>query len=182
MLKLSDNPPCRYPQAGSLREYQGTWWVGHTRSRFEKAFAWRLLKSGIPYYLPMVEKTRLSGGRKRTVLSPLFSSYVFFCGDAAQRYEAMTTNCLCQTLPVEDRDTLVEQILAIETALASKTPLDPYGRKAVGRRCRVRAGALAGYEGVVVREQGRARIVLEVSILGQGAALEIETDLLDPID
>jgi hypothetical protein len=35
-------------------------------------------------------------------------------------------------------------------------------------------------EGTVVRWDGRTRIVLEIGILGRGASMEIDADLLEP--
>jgi transcription antitermination factor NusG len=60
--------------------------------------------------------------------------------------------------------------------------MDPYPFAAVGRRCRVTAGPLEGMEGIVVRRDKLARLVLEVSILGQGASVEIDADLLEALD
>ena len=74
MLRLSDSPPVLTPGVQSLKDLCGRWWVGHTKSRFEKAFAWDLLRRGIGYFLPMVERVRISGGRKRRLMAPLFPS------------------------------------------------------------------------------------------------------------
>jgi len=182
MLKVSDNPPVLSPGHESLAELAGSWWVAHTKSRFEKAFAWDLLRRGIGYFLPMIERLRVSGGRKRRLLAPLFPSYVFFCGSDEDRYVAMTTNRLCTAIPVHDQTRLVRELTAIEIALAGKAQLDPYPFAAVGRHCRVKGGCLRGVEGVVIQRNGRARIVLQVAILGQGASIDIDADLLEPID
>jgi len=77
MLKISENPPILPPEVKTVSELTGQWWVAHTKSRFEKAFAWDLLRRGIGYFLPLVERVRVSGGRHRRVLAPLFPSYVF---------------------------------------------------------------------------------------------------------
>ena len=103
MLKVSQNPPMRPPRHESVACMEGRWWVAHTRSRFEKAFAWDLAARGIAYFLPMVQRVRLSGGRRRRVFLPLFPSYVFFCGGDKDRYSAMATNRLCRTLDVADQ-------------------------------------------------------------------------------
>jgi len=181
MLKLAENPPIVPPQHQSVLEMSGRWWVGHTKARFEKSFAWDLLRAGVAYFLPMVERVRVSGGRKRRVMMPLFSSYVFFCGDDDARYAAMTTNRLCRTLEVTDQPALTAELAAIEKALAGKAVLDPYPHAAVGRRCRVAAGPFRGLEGVVVHRNRLAKIVLEVHMLGQGAMMEIEADLLEAV-
>ena len=182
MLKISENPPVLPPGVETLADLPGRWWVGHTKSRFEKAFAWDLLRQGIGYFLPMIERVRVSGGKKRRVMAPLFPSYVFFCGSDEDRYQAMTTNRLCQALEVLDQTTAVRELAAVEKALAGKAELDPYPFAAIGERCRIIAGPFTGLEGVVVQRNGMARLVLEVSMLGQGAALEIEASLLEAAD
>jgi transcriptional antiterminator RfaH len=182
MLKPSDNPPVLAPWVESLSELKDQWWVGHTKGRFEKAFAWDLLKRRIGHFLPLMERVRFTGGRKRRVMLPLFSSYVFFCGSEEDRYAAMATNRLCKTIEVIDQESLVKELLSIEKALLGKARLDPYPFAAVGKACRVAAGPFAGIEGSVIERSKVSRLVLHVGILGQGAAMEIDSDLLEPID
>src|SRR5438105_2419012 len=76
MLRVEENPPAQSPVVEDLASAPGRWWVAHTRSRCEKALAWDLLRRGIVYFLPMVERVRMSGGRKRRFLLPLFPSYL----------------------------------------------------------------------------------------------------------
>ena len=169
------------PSTESVADLQGIWWVAHTKARFEKAFAWEMHSKGIGYYLPMIQRVRISGGRKRRILAPLFMSYVFFCGSDEDRYTAMTTNRLCQTIEVPDQPRLAEELRFIEQALGGQAELDPYPFAVVGQRCRVTAGPMIGLVGTVIRRDKLARLVLAVSMLGQGASLEIECDLLEPI-
>ena len=164
-----------------MSELQGKWWIAHTKARFEKAFAWNLLKREIGHFLPLVERVRISGGRKRRVMMPLFSSYVFFCGPEEDRYTALTTNRLCQTIEIVDQETLIHELLMIESALNRQAELDPYPFAAVGQRCRIKAGPFMGLEGKVVDRSKMARLVLEVGILGQGAVIEIDADLLESV-
>ncbi len=180
--RVAENPPMVPFDVETLTTFVGTWWVAHTKSRFEKVFAWDLVERGIGYFLPMVWRAKISGGRKRRFLLPLFPSYVFFCGDDEDRYTAMTTKRLCQAIKVVDQNDLVTEMAAIERALNGKATLDPYPFAAVGRRCRITSGALRGIEGVVVQRNKLARIVLEVTMLGQGVVMEVNADLLEPAD
>ena len=181
MLKLSENPPVLSPLAQKLTDLRGHWWVAHTKARFEKALARDLLRHGIGYFLPMVERVRFSGGRKRRVLAPLFTSYLFFCGSEQDRYTAMTTNRICQTIEVVDQPKLITELTAIESALKGKVELDLYPHPAVGQRSRITGGPFMGLEGTVVRRGKRARIVLQVSFIRQGAVMEIDADLVEAI-
>ena len=192
MLTLSENPPVLWPPdaaVDALHTLAAPWWVAHTKARFEKAFAFDLLARRVSYFLPMVERVRVSGGRKRRAMMPLFPGYVFFCGTRDDRHQALATDRLCQVIEVADQSRLVRELAALHKALATGGGrLDPYPFAAVGNRCRVTAGPFRGLEGVVVHcdagAAGRrgARLVLEVGILGQGAAMEIDADLLEPAD
>lgn len=182
MLKLADNPPILSPIAPSLRAMTGQWWIAHTRARFEKAFAFDLLARGTGYFLPLIQRVKMSGGRKRHVMLPLFPSYVFFCGTEEDRYAALATNRLCRVIETVDQAGLLAELTSLETALACKAVLDPYPFAAVGRRCRVRSGPFEGLEGVVIERDGPTRLVLQVKLLGQGASMEIDADLLEPVE
>lgn len=184
MLKLSENPPqLSLPEAGAtVADLTGLWWIAHTKSRSEKAFAWDLQAVGVGYYLPMVRRTTISGGRKRQVMKPLFTSYVFICGDKNSRLKALNTGRLCAVLPVTDQTRLVTELGTIQRALAGSPELDLYPFAAVGRRCRVTAGPFMGMMGIVVRRTTRATLVLEISVLKQGASLEIDLDLIEPVE
>ena len=182
MLKFSDNPPMRPHGTGSLADLPGQWWVAHTKARNEKALAWDLLRRRIGYFLPLRERLTFSGGRKRRGLRPLFPSYVFLCGDEDDRYVAMTTGRICRTIEVFDQATLIDELVAIERALAAKADLERYPGPAIGRRCRVIAGPFENLEGIVVQLAAKARFVLQVHTLGEGAALQIEAGLLEALD
>ena len=179
---MSENPPMFPPGISSITGITGQWRVAHTKARCEKAFAWDLLRRKIDFFLPLIERTRIYRGRKRKVLIPLFPSYVFFCGSDEDRYKALLTDHLCQTLEVSDQKHFIEELQAIELAILNKASLEIYPQPAIGQRYRITAGALKGLEGVVIQKSKRTRLVLEVKLLGQGAVMEIDSELLEPVE
>lgn len=181
MLSPKDNPPIASPDA-PVSSFAGVWYVGHTKARFEKAFAWDLLRLHASYFLPMVERLTFSGGRKRKGLMPLFPGYVFFAGEEQTRYSALATDRLCQVIQVKDQATLVRELSSLQLALQSKAALDPYPYAVVGSRCRVAAGPFEGIEGTVVQREGLFRLVLQVGLLGQSVAMEIDPAAVEPIE
>ncbi len=181
MLRPSDNLPMLSPLAGSVSDLQGRWWVAHTKGRFEKAFARDMLNRGVGYFLPLRERVKITKGRKRRSLIPLFPSYVFFCGTEEDRYAAKTMNRLCQTIEVPEQTRLIRELSNIERVISDGAQLAPYPFATKGRRCRVKAGPFQGLEGIVVQWASLARLVLQIHVLGQGVALDIEADLIDPV-
>ena len=181
MLKLSDNPSTTFPDGTSVSAMPGIWWVAHTKSRQEKAFARELQGKGISYFLPLVEKVTIIRGRKFRPLMPLFPGYVFACGDAESRLRMFTGNRIARTIPVADQARLVGELTQIQKALEAEATFDPWPYLHEGRRCRVTAGPFIGIEGTIARRSDVTRLVLSISLLGQSVALEIDASLLEPV-
>jgi transcription antitermination factor NusG len=179
MLKLSENPPTIWPAVDSLASLGDRWMVAHTKARCEKALAWDLLRQEVAYFLPMMERISISGGRKRHVVLPLFPSYIFICGNDDDRYTALATNHVCQVIEVADTQRLIRELSAVERVTKCRAELDLYPSLPVGQQCRITAGPFSGLEGTVVRRDATARFVLRVDFIGLGAAMEVDADLLE---
>lgn len=157
------------------------WLAVYTKARQEKSLARELLKYQIPFYLPLVQKTNVSRGRKRTSLVPLFGGYVFLFGSEEERLRALTTNRISRILVVEDADQLVFDLHQLRQLIAAGMPLTIESRMGPGQQVRVRGGPFAGLEGTVLQRRGQARLLVSINFLQQGASVEIEDFMLDPL-
>jgi len=182
LLKPSENPPTIWPEGKPIYDFTGLWWVAHTKSRNEKALAQDLIRKDISYFLPMSWKVRRRKGRKICSLLPLFSGYLFFCGEENQRIELLQTNRVANLIEVKDQKRLSDELLQIEQALRTGAPLVPYRYVKTGQHCQVIAGPLADLQGIVVRTRNTTRLVLQIDMLGQAASVEIDTDMIEVID
>jgi transcription antitermination factor NusG len=182
LLKVSENPPLAWPSEQALADFAGQWWVAHTRSRNEKALAQDLIARQVNYFLPMIWKMRHARGRKIKSLVPLFSGYVFFCGDEQQRQQVLKTNRVANLIVVKDQQRLVTELSAIEKALKAGAVLQKHRYVKAGARCRVTGGPLRDIEGVVQQSGAAARLILKVDMLGQAASVEVDSDLTEIIE
>ena len=182
MLKVSENPPIIWPQVESIRDFEGQWWVVHTRSRNEKALAHDLISKDISYFLPMSWKIRRKSRRTIRSLLPLFNGYLFFCGQENQRVELLKTNRVAHLIEVENQQKLLDELVQVDQALRSGAPLTPHKYIKAGQRCRVIAGPLIGLEGIVVRSKNATRLVLQIDMLGQAASVEIDIDMMEVLE
>ncbi|MDT8304032.1 MAG: transcription termination/antitermination NusG family protein, partial [Sedimentisphaerales bacterium] len=181
-LKVSENPPIIWPQTESIRDFEGQWWVVHTRSRNEKALAHDLISKDISYFLPMSWKISRKSRRKIRSLLPLFSGYLFFCGKENDRVELLKTNRVAHLIEVDNQQKLLDELVQVNQALQSGAPLTPHNYIKEGQKCRVIAGPLMGLEGIVVRSNKAARLVLQIDMLGQAASVEIDIDMIEVLD
>jgi len=158
------------------------WHVLHTRSRQEKAVERALAGQGIEVFLPTVNRTMFYGHRKRTVQTPLFSGYVFMRGDADATYAAINTRRIARIVPVIQQERFVHEITQIRLTLEATDAFFPSPYLEVGTRVRVSRGPLKDVEGVVELRRFPNRLVLQIQTLGRATGLEIDADLLEPIE
>jgi transcription antitermination factor NusG len=182
LLKASENPPINWPEEESIRDFTGLWWVAHTKSRNEKALAHDLIGKNINYFLPMTWKVQRRKHRTLRSLLPLFSGYLFFCGEENERVEVLRTNRVANIIEVKDQQKLLDELLQIEQALVAGAPLTPYKYIKTGQRCKVIAGPLLDLQGIVVTTKNETRLVLQIDMLGQAASVEIDIDMIELID
>lgn len=181
MLKVHENPPTIWPQTESICLFDGQWWVVHTKSRNEKALAHDLMAKNVSYFLPMTWKVRQHTHRTIKSLLPLFTGYLFFCGNENDRVELLKTNRVANLLEVKDQERFMKELVRFEQALRAGAPLSPHKYIQKGQWCRVIAGPLLGLEGIVVQTRGDTRLVLQINMLGQAASVEIALDMIEPI-
>ncbi len=166
----------------SLRAVAKPWMVLHTKSRQEKAVARFLSAASLRFYLPLVDRVTIIRGRRVVSHVPLFPSYVFLSGDLDDGYRVVSTKRVCRIIQVRDQHRFVDELEQIRAALCCGAELYRCPFAVVGARCRVTKGPFAGIEGVVSSKLGRNRLALQIQTLGQGVVLEIDADLLEPVD
>jgi transcription antitermination factor NusG len=168
------------PEVGC--EEQVTWWALYTRSRQEKKLMRHLAPLGVPYYSPLVERRhRLRCGRIRKSYLPLFSNYVFVYGNTSHRRLAQETGCVSRWLPVPDPAGLTNDLRCIRRLIETGAPVTPEARIEPGMRVRIRSGAFAGFEGVVIRREKETRLLVAIAFLQRGASVVLDDCQLERI-
>lgn len=159
------------------------WAAAHTRARAEKALAAWLGERGVSTFLPLQRRRRVYGSRVRESELPLFPGYLFFDAGGIERERLLSSRKVARVLEAGDPEELRRELENLARAASGPEPLErawapPLGR---GAAVVVRRGPLAGVWGEVVREGGRARLVVRVSLLAAGAELEIDPAFLEPV-
>lgn len=160
----------------------GDWFVLHTRSRQEKVIAQALDAQGVGCFLPLISKLRYYGKRKAKSIVPLFPGYLFMRGQRDDAFTVDRNNRIVQIIDVPDQDALAWELQNIAKAVELDVPLGSYAYIREGTAVVVTAGPFKGLEGVVSSVVNDKRFVLQVDALAQGMCLEIDRDLLQPLD
>jgi transcriptional antiterminator NusG len=163
---------------------QRRWFAVFTRSHHEKRVAQYYAEREIEHFLPISQMVRQwSHYRKVTVEMPLFPSYIFVHVSRGERTAALKVpgalslvgqNSIPAALPDAEIESLREGL-----KLRNATP-HPY--LVVGARVRINRGALAGREGIVLRNKSSFRVVLTISVVMQSFAVEVDAADVDYLD
>jgi len=181
MLRLSDNPAARYPEARPLEADLGLWAVAHLKSRQEKAFAADLARWGISYYLPLAEKRtrRRDNGKIRKTIKPLFLGYLAFALEQPGWERLYSTRRVANLLPVADQKQFLTELLQVQTALESDVRVELAPTFQPGQPVRVRSGPMMGLEGEVLRYRGETIFIVRVCMFQQAVKVELDEMYLE---
>lgn len=159
-----------------------SWWLMYTKSRQEKQLMRHLRQLGVDHYAPQIaQRKRSPAGRIRTTYIPLFNNYVFVCGNDEDRYQAVCTGCVQKVTDINDVPSFVGDLRQIRDLIEMGVPLTIESRLEPGQQVRVRSGAFAGYEGIVLRREQETRLLVSVRFMEQGVSVKLEDCQLEPI-
>jgi hypothetical protein len=177
--------PCIHPvdllDDLAFSDSERKWWVVYTRSRQEKSLARQLHAMRVPFYLPLVPKASLIGGRRVSSMLPLFGSYLFMFADDIERIEALATKRVAHQFAPSDVQGVTRDLRHVRALIDSGAPLTVESRLHAGQRVRIKHGALLGVEGVIVSRRGGDRLLVAVEFLQQGVSILISDIQLEPI-
>ena len=157
------------------------WTVIHARPRCEKKIEALCRHEGIEIYLPVREKVHVYGARVRRFTMPLFPGYVFgACDFAGRRYLQQNQN-VANLIEVADQAGLISTLNSIRLALSvgQVEEVFPFIKK--GQVVRITDGPLKGVEGIVERWKDRARVMINVEMIQQSVAVEVEAQHLSAV-
>jgi len=150
------------------------WVVIYTKSRREKMVSQFCESNGITHFLPL-EKRFKRYGRKKTISHvPLFPGYLFSCCSAKERYNLLITHQIAQLLPVKDQYKLLRDLERVFIAQSHGLDLAPCQYFQKGKRVKIIAGPLCGYEGFMQRVKSSQRIILNVDFIHSAASVEVD--------
>jgi len=160
------------------------WFAVYTSSRHEKRVQQHLTQRGIEHYLPLYRSQRKwSDGSRVTLDLPLFPGYIFVSIRRFERVRVLEVPGVLAIVGGTGREpaSLPEaEINALRSGMHLRQ-VEPHPLLTVGQRARIRSGAFAGMEGVVVRMKNTLRVVLTMDLIMQSIAVEVDAGELDPV-
>jgi transcription termination/antitermination protein NusG len=155
---------------------RAAWYAVWTRSRHEKMVQDRLARRGFEPFLPLWSRWSQWKDRRKLIATPLFPQYCFVRFHPAQKLHVLKTPGVLSILgtsgviePVREAE-----LEAIQTLVNGPLRYDPCPFLEEGMEVEVVRGPLRGVQGRLVRKNRSARLVIAVTLIRQGASVEID--------
>jgi len=162
------------------------WYVLHTRSRFENVVRSQLEKKGVCVFLPTMIKLSRRKDRKKTIEVPMFPGYVFVQCDSApeNRLKILKTTGAVKLIgtksgPIPVKKEAVESLILFSESRSEVFTVRGFKK---GQDVIIMGGAMTGVKGIFEKEAGKARVVVQIDILGRYAYAEVDEDDIEFLD
>jgi transcription antitermination factor NusG len=160
-----------------------SWYAVRVKSNCEQTAALAIKNRGFEEFVPLYSTKRKWSDRIREVKAPLFPGYVFARLDPHNRFPILSVPGVVgivsfakQPIPIPD-----VEIDAVRLVLQTGAHCGPWPLLKAGQLVRIERGPLAGLEGILLQVKSKFRLVISVSILQRGVAVEVDHDAIRPI-
>jgi transcription antitermination factor NusG len=164
------------PPLGCALE-ESLWFAVHTMARHEKRVAAQFEEKRVSTFLPLLRQSRRWSDRRVIVELPMFSCYAFvrIVPTVEERLKVLRTRGVLGIVGSEGQGSPIpeDQIESIRIATSKNISCFPHVFINVGRRVRIRGGALEGVEGILVQHGKDQSLVVSVELLQRSVAIRV---------
>jgi len=148
-----------------MKEDTRYWYAVYTKPRWEKKVASLLEAKGIEYYCPLNKVVKQWSDRKKTVLEPLFKSYVFVQVEDNRKWELLKINGIVNYVhwlgkPAKIKESEIDTVRKFLNEFGAVNVVDE--TSAINSRVKIKHGVLMNYHGILLEVLGnRASVKIE---------------------
>ena len=159
------------------------WYAAYTSANHEKKVAEELQRRSVESFLPLYKSVRRWKDRFVTLEVPLFRGYVFVRFALHERARMIQIPGLVRFVGFNGRASQVPEIdiTRLRRVLCQGVRTEPHPYLIAGCRVRVKTGALAGLEGIILRRKKNSRFVITIESIQRAISLEIDGLELEPL-
>ncbi len=158
------------------------WYALYTCPRHEKRVAEQMERRSISCFLPLYRSVRRWKDRRKELELALFPGYVFVRMALENKLKVLELPGAVRLVSFNGKPAAVsaDEIETLRSRLSGASSIEPHPYLRTGRRVRVRNGAMAGLEGIIVRRKDRCRVVFSIDLIMRSVAVEVDEADVEP--
>ena len=158
------------------------WYVVYTRPKQEKKVALRLSEQGVDIFLPIKKALHQWWDRKKTVISPLFPSYVFvYIRDNANYMKVLNDEGVCCFVKFGSVLARVSQKIIDNLKLIINTKEDfevSFYNFQPGQQIVIKNGPLKGLDCEIVKHNDKRKYLVSFDLLNRNLLMSLPIEQL----
>jgi transcription antitermination factor NusG len=157
------------------------WYAAYSCANHEKSVARQLELRSIESFLPLYERPSRWKDRTVKLQLPLFPGYVFVRLALEEKLRVLQVPGVVRLVGFNGHPAplLEEEMQALREGLSGSLHAVPCPYLQVGRRVRIRSGALQGLEGILLKKKSGYRFVLSLELIQRSIAVEVDAEDLE---
>jgi transcription antitermination factor NusG len=158
------------------------WFVLYVRSNQEKKTAHWLKEYEIEHFLPCCRSVRQWKDRRVTLEMPLFPGYLFVRLPFLERAKVLRLPNVVSLVGSKDSPSeLSEDEIAWIKRGVEHGNAEPHPYLKAGQHVLITAGVLSGMQGILLRKQNGARVVVSLESISRSFVVEVDEDYVEPV-
>lgn len=164
------------------RKAKTNWYVFYTAPRAEKVAHRELSTKGYEVFLPITKTLRTWNNRQKKIIDEvLFPSYIFVNTEESYLYKIcqlpkITTYIHCGGKPSKINDKCID---GIRRMLSLGQEISVESNFSEGENVRIISGPLAGYEGLLLKQQSKTKFGIHLKEINQTVFIDVATSLVE---
>lgn len=167
----------------SERATDRNWYAVSVFSHREKQVAQMCHAKGVNYFLPLYSSLRRWKDRRKRLEMVLFPGYIFVNIALSERLPVLIVPGVSRFVTFHGQPAVVPESEIRVLGIGGENGLcfqpHPYLQK--GRRVRIRNGAMAGMEGILVRRKDKFRVVISIDLIMCSMSAEVDEGDIEPV-
>jgi transcription antitermination factor NusG len=159
------------------------WYVAYTTPQSERKAKARLDEMEVRSFLPMQTVVRQWSDRKKKLEVPVFPNYLFIYTNSFERFEIIKMPELVYYVSFEGKAVTVSEeiITSLEKILTSDVEVTNENFVRTGSKIKITDGRFAGAEGILLRKNGKTRLVVSIEVLKRSISVDISAACVESV-
>lgn len=154
------------------------WFALYTKPRHEFTSAEKLLANSIEHFLPTITVTRKWSDRRKKVVVPLFSSYIFIYANEKERIISLQQEGIVKTISFLGKPAIIPdwQIDSLKKVLSNTPDVFVSDKIEIGSKIKITEGPFEGVTGIVKEVDSEQWLFVSIDILNRSVSVKLSRE------
>jgi transcription antitermination factor NusG len=167
----------------NINRFSRSWYVVYTYPKAEQKANKKLKEMGITSFLPLHKVVRQWSDRKKKLEVPLFPSYIFIYILPHEGSNVLKIKGIIKFVTFEGKRAVISDVIidSLKNILKGDVEVTNENFCNDGAKVKISQGHFAGAEGVLIRKNGKTRLLVQIEVLHISVFVDVPAGCVKPV-